>query len=60
MVGPIPAYAETVGGTADAVTIFVGSLLFTTAGYLTYLQVMLEDGHRWVGWTPHHLGFGPP
>ena len=43
VVGPIPAYADAVGGTADAMTFFVGSLLFTTAGYLTYLQVVRED-----------------
>ena len=42
---------------ADAYTFFVGSLFFTTAGYLTYVQVVREDGHRWFGWMPRHLGF---
>jgi len=55
--GPVPAYASAVGAPADAMTFFIGSLLFTTAGYLTYLQVVREDGHRWVGWMPHNLGF---
>lgn len=57
VLGPVPAYAEAVGGTADAWTFFVGSLLFTTAGYLTYLQVVRDDGHRWVAWMPRQLGF---
>ena len=41
----------------DALTFFVGSLFFTTAGYLTYVQVVREDGHRWFGWMPRSLGF---
>jgi hypothetical protein len=57
VVGPLPAYAEAVGARADAYTFFVGSLFFTTAGYLTYVQVVREDGHRWFGWMPRHLGF---
>ncbi len=57
VIGPVPAYADAVGGTADAVTFFVGSLFFTTAGYLTFLQVVREDGHRWVGWMPRSLGY---
>ncbi|MBG0565403.1 hypothetical protein [Actinoplanes aureus] len=34
LVGPIPAYADLVGPTADAVTFFVGSILFTAGGAL--------------------------
>src|SRR4051812_8646101 len=34
LVGPFPGYYELVGGTADALTFFVGSLLFTTGGAL--------------------------
>ncbi|WP_328471485.1 hypothetical protein OHA21_07355 [Actinoplanes sp. NBC_00393] len=34
LVGPIPAYADLVGPTADAVTFFVGSILFTCGGAL--------------------------
>lgn len=57
IIGPIPTYAEAVGAHADAITFFVGSLFFTTAGYLTYVQVVREDGHRWFGWMPRSPGF---
>jgi hypothetical protein len=57
VLGPIPAYAEAVGAHADALTYFIGSLFFTTAGYLTYMQVVRQAGHRWVGWVPRSLGF---
>jgi hypothetical protein len=32
LVGPFPGYVALVGATADAITFFVGSLLFTTGG----------------------------
>src|SRR3954469_1545351 len=32
LVGPFPGYAQLVGARADAVTFFVGSLLFTAGG----------------------------
>src|SRR3954452_9761989 len=32
LVGPFPGYAQLVGAQADAVTFFIGSLLFTAAG----------------------------
>ena len=34
LIGPFPRYAQLVGDTADAVTFFVGSILFTTGGAL--------------------------
>src|SRR5947209_7141731 len=34
LVGPFPGYASLVGDTADAVTFFVGSVLFTIGGLL--------------------------
>ena len=34
LVGPVPAYVELVGPGADALTFFVGSVLFTTGGAL--------------------------
>ncbi len=55
--GPIPLYASAVGSTATAVTFFVGSLFFTTAAYLSYLQVVRDGGHRWFAWAPHDMGF---
>src|SRR4051794_8185107 len=54
-VGPFPGYLDLVGGTADAVTFFVGSILFTLGGAL---QTWLAVPHRhdaggraalWVG-----------
>jgi hypothetical protein len=57
VLGPIPAYVAAVGSYGAAVTFFVGSLFFTTASYLSYLQVVRQGDHRWVGWMPHHIGF---
>src|SRR6476660_2244746 len=34
LVGPLPGYAQLVGGSADAITFFVGSILFTAGGAL--------------------------
>ena len=39
-VGPAPKFADAVGYTADAVTFFVGSIFFTTAAFLQYLQTV--------------------
>jgi hypothetical protein len=47
VVGPIPAYAQAVGGYGDALTYFGGSLFFTSGAYLSYLQVVRPAGHRW-------------
>ena len=33
-IGPFPGYAQLVGATADAVTFFIGSVLFTAGGAL--------------------------
>jgi hypothetical protein len=38
--GAVPGYASAVGITTDAVTFFVGSLFFTTAGFLQYREVV--------------------
>ncbi len=34
LIGPFPGYAQLVGGRADAVTFFIGSVLFTAGGAL--------------------------
>ncbi len=34
LVGPFPGYAQLVGDSADAITFFVGSILFTAGGAL--------------------------
>jgi hypothetical protein len=39
VVGPAPGYLAWVGFTADAVTFFVGSLFFTSAALLQYIEV---------------------
>jgi hypothetical protein len=57
VLGPIPAYLAAVGAHATALTYFVGSLFFTTASYLAYLQVIRMAGHHWVGWEPSVMGF---
>src|SRR3954462_7085799 len=46
LLGPFPGYADLVGGTVDAITFFVGSLLFTTGGGL---QTWLSAGDRHIG-----------
>jgi len=38
--GTVPPYAHAVGESADAATFFVGSLFFTTAGFLTYREAV--------------------
>lgn len=57
VLGPIPAYESAVGGTATAWTYFIGSLFFTSAAYLSYVEVIRESGRRWFGWTPSAAGF---
>jgi hypothetical protein len=38
VLGSVPAYVDAVGGTADAITFFVGSLFFTTASFAQLVQ----------------------
>ena len=40
LIGPFPGYAQLVGGSADAVTFFIGSILFTAGGGL----------QSWLAW----------
>jgi len=42
LIGPFPGYADLVGARADAVTFFVGSILFTGGG-LTQVWLSLHD-----------------
>ena len=44
LVGPFPGYANLVGDTADAVTFFVGSILFTAGGALQSWTAFPERG----------------
>ncbi|MGA3198388.1 MAG: hypothetical protein ABSD89_03175 [Halobacteriota archaeon] len=41
--GALPGYLDVVGGEADAITFFVGSLWFTSAAFLQYLEVVNVD-----------------
>jgi hypothetical protein len=57
VLGPLPVYASAVGGQVTALTFFVGSLFFTTAAYLSYLQAVRDSGRRWFAWIPDDMGF---
>ena len=57
LVGPIPTFEDAVGMTATDATFFAGSIFFTTASYLSYMQVVRAGGRRWIGWTPQLMGF---
>jgi hypothetical protein len=60
--GAVPAYASAVGGLADGVTFFVGSLFFTSASLLQLVQAQspeMAPGGRatpgrlvWLAWLP--------
>jgi hypothetical protein len=49
--GSVTAYAEAVGTRADSLTFFVGSLFFTSAGFLTYREAV--DAAAPVPGAPH-------
>ena len=62
--GVVPAYAEAVGAAVDASTFFVGSIFFTSAGYLQFVQAINapdavepagDGGLRWFAWQPHRI-----
>jgi hypothetical protein len=63
--GAAPRYVDAVGDSADAITFFVGSIFFTTAGLLQYLEVANTGrvsagdarGQRWrlLTWEPHRI-----
>src|SRR5581483_210120 len=49
-IGPFPGYAKLVGDSADAVTFFVGSILFTAGGVL----------QSWLAWLGRRTAGGGP
>jgi hypothetical protein len=51
LVGPFPGYAQLVGDSADAVTFFVGSILFTIGG-------ALQSSLAWTEWRSAGSGGG--
>src|ERR1051325_7433007 len=50
LIGPFPGYAQLVGDSADAITFFVGSILFTAGGGI----------QSWLAWTERHSPGGRP
>lgn len=54
-IGPFPGYAQLVGDSADAITFFVGSILFTIGGalqsWLAWPQRRLPGGGRTAWWA---------
>src|SRR5947208_16107971 len=48
LVGPFPGYEQLVGASADAITFFVGSILFTAGGGL----------QSWLAWAGRHSSGG--
>jgi hypothetical protein len=70
VLGSVPAYANAVGGTADGVTYFVGSIFFTSASFcqlvqaqspaMTSVEALRHDTAgpvRLRGWLPHDRGW---
>jgi hypothetical protein len=55
LVGPFPGYAQLVGDSADAVTFFVGSILFTLGGalqsWLAWIERRSPEGGRAAWWS---------
>ena len=55
VVGPFPGYVQLVGESADAITFFVGSILFTLGGalqsWLAWLQWRSSAGGRAAWWA---------
>jgi hypothetical protein len=55
LVGPFPGYAQLVGDTADAITFFVGSILFTAGGmlqsWMAWPQRRVVEGGRASWWA---------
>ena len=49
LVGPLPGYVQLVGDPADAITFFVGSILFTAGG-------ALQSWLAWAGWRSVEVG----
>ena len=43
VVGSVPGYVDAVGGVADGVTFFVGSIFFTAASFLQLIQAQTPD-----------------
>jgi hypothetical protein len=55
LIGPFPGYAQLVGDSADAITFFVGSILFTIGGaiqsWLARVERRSAAGGRAAWWS---------
>jgi hypothetical protein len=49
-IGAVPGYAAAVGVRDDSITFFIGSIFFTCAGVLQYLESVAEGGPSVTGW----------
>ena len=47
LIGPFPGYVQLVGESADGITFFVGSILFTAGGGLQSWLAWAERGAAW-------------
>jgi YrhK-like protein len=64
-IGAAPRFVDAVGVAADGVTFFVGSVFFTTAAALQYLEVAnasrtppgaeIAEHRRFLTWEPHRI-----
>lgn len=64
LVAPLPFFVEKVGGPTDAVVFFVGSIFFTAAATLQWLETInaergpassSEGSTRFLAWEPHRI-----
>ena len=64
LVAPLPAFLEQVGGQTDSTVFFVGSIFFTSAATLQWLETINADRGpgsstqartRWVAWEPRRI-----
>jgi hypothetical protein len=63
LVGPFPGFVELVGSAADAIVFFVGSIFFTSAAFLQWLETINADRGpererrrlRIVSFEPHRI-----
>lgn len=51
LIGPFPGYVQLVGSSADGITFFVGSILFTTAAFLELATTGITGGGRLDWWA---------
>ena len=64
-IGAIHSYLTTAGDTYDGLTFFAGSIFFTSAAFLQYLEAIntphnpmnKKEKFRFFAWTPRHIGW---